>query len=51
VTFLHAARPNGAHAWWPLDDPNPDALRILLELVAPVVPHDACWDVTETDQP
>ena len=55
VRYLHIERPNGAHAWHgPFGDYAHDGGRALfacLRTFAPLVPHDATWDVTRSTQP
>jgi len=47
--FLHGERPNGAHFWAGFHDV--DEFWRQVERLAPVVPDDAVWDVTDSTYP
>lgn len=42
--YLHAARSNGAHAWWPFS--TWAEFVWLVENAVPVTPDDVVWNVT-----
>jgi hypothetical protein len=49
--YLHATRPNGAHAWGGPFLSDEEALVSWALVFFPHVPADAVWDVTTTTYP